>query len=294
MLKLSVGPILYYWHKETIFQFYENLLKSSVDVIYLGEVVCNKRHELSTKDWLDLATRLAKESNKQIVLSSLALSESSSDIAAIRKLVDGHGLLVEANDMAAVNLAIEKRLPYVCGPTLNIYNHATLEFLQAKGACRWVMPVDLDRLSLTTILRNCSQKIETEVFCYGKLPLALSARCFTARNLNLSKDHCEYSCLNYPQGMDVQSQEEDQLFTINGIQTLSGKVCNLIDEVPTMADMGVDIVRLSPESPDMSEILETYDRARRGERSLQRISTDGIDGYWFKQPGMLKHENSNC
>ena len=45
-MKISVGPILYYWPKQQVLDFYQRLLDSSVDIIYLGEAVCSKRHEL--------------------------------------------------------------------------------------------------------------------------------------------------------------------------------------------------------------------------------------------------------
>ena len=39
--------------------------------------------------------------------------------------------------------------------------------------------------------------IETEVMVHGYIPLALSARCFTARALDLPKDQCKRKCIDY-------------------------------------------------------------------------------------------------
>ena len=36
--------------------------------------------------------------------------------------------------------------------------------------------------------------METEVLAFGRLPLAVSARCFTARAHNLPKDQCDFRC----------------------------------------------------------------------------------------------------
>src|SRR3546814_4678787 len=40
--------------------------------------------------------------------------------------------------------------------------------------------------------------METEVFAYGRMPLAFSARCFTARHRNIPKDNCQYVCMDHP------------------------------------------------------------------------------------------------
>jgi collagenase-like PrtC family protease len=42
-MKVALGPILYYWPKQTIETFYQAALDSSADIIYLGETVCSKR-----------------------------------------------------------------------------------------------------------------------------------------------------------------------------------------------------------------------------------------------------------
>ena len=49
---------------------------------------------------------------------------------------------------------------------------------------RWTMPVELSRDWLAELLDDCSARglrnqFEVEVFAYGHLPLAYSARCFT-------------------------------------------------------------------------------------------------------------------
>ncbi|WP_205684982.1 U32 family peptidase, partial [Poseidonibacter lekithochrous] len=84
-------------------------------------------------------------------------------------------------------------------------------------------------------------RFEIEVFAYGHLPLAYSARCFTARAENLPKDECETCCQHYPQGRRVLSQEQQQVFVLNGIQTLSGNCYNLGNHLHEMQGL-VDVV----------------------------------------------------
>ena len=58
-MKYSLGPVLYYWPKETLEDFYQQAATSSADVIYLGEAVCSKRRATKVGDWLEMAKTLA-------------------------------------------------------------------------------------------------------------------------------------------------------------------------------------------------------------------------------------------
>jgi len=55
--KLSLGPVLYYWPRETLLEFYARIAASPVDIVYLGETVCSKRRVLNYSEWLELAER---------------------------------------------------------------------------------------------------------------------------------------------------------------------------------------------------------------------------------------------
>lgn len=290
-MKISLGPILYFWPAKSVTEFYARVAESAVDVVYLGEVVCSKRAELSADDWLTLAHEL-RSAGKQVVLSTLTLIESNAELSMLGKICGNSGFLVEANDMAAVNQLVEMGLPFIAGPSINIYNRESLSLLARKGLMRWVMPVELDKETLKSIHESAEfPQVETEVFSYGRLPLAYSARCFTARALNKPKDRCEYVCIRYPQGIPLDTQEDQNLFTINGIQTLSGRIYNLLREWPEMEKIGVDLMRFSPEAEGLFESIESLAaELKEGCKGGNRLDADGCDpnGYWYGEPGYYK------
>jgi O2-independent ubiquinone biosynthesis protein UbiV len=288
-MKLSLGPLLYFWPKATINQFYLQACDSAVDVVYLGETVCSKRREMRLGDWLQLAQPL-RESGKQVVLSTLALIQSPSELTEMKRWIDNGELMIEANDLGTVQLAYEAGLPFVCGPAINCYNADVVELLVQKGMQRWVMPVELSRDWLQQLLADCSSRqirdrFEVELFAYGHLPLAYSARCFTARAENKPKDQCELACLNYPQGRVAHSQEGDAVFVLNGIQTQSGYCYNLLSDLPGMSEL-VDVVRLSPQGDSTWQWLEQFDRVRSGHLPSLKPEAGECNGYWHRIAGL--------
>jgi len=291
-MKLALGPVLYYWDRDTMLSFYDEMADAPVDIIYLGETVCSRRHLLRLQDYLDMAERLAA-AGKEVVISTQTLIESEYDVKTLRKIAENENFRVEANDMGAVRLLANK-LPFVAGSTLNVFNPQTLDLLAGLGAARWVMPVEMSRESLVSILRNRQSSIETEVFAYGRLPLAFSARCFTARHHNLQKDDCQFKCLDYEDGLALKTREGQPFLTLNGIQTQSALVHNLIGELDTLQDAGIDVVRVSPQAHHTGEILRLFregmEQRLASAQALAQIEglmpAASCNGYWHGKPGL--------
>ncbi|WP_145599907.1 U32 family peptidase [Yersinia frederiksenii] len=288
-MKYALGAVLYYWPKTDIDAFYQAAANSSADIIYLGENVCTKRREMKVGDWLALAKEVAA-SGKQVVISTLALLQAPSELNELKRYVENGEFLLEANDLGAVNMAAERGLPFVAGHALNCYNAYTLRILHRQGMMRWCMPVELSRDWLANVLQQCEElgfrnQFEVEVMSYGHLPLAYSARCFTARSEDRAKDECETCCIKYPQGRPVLSQEEQQVFILNGIQTQSGYCYNLGNDLISMQGL-VDIVRLSPQSIETLAVIEQFRANELGLNPLTLVDKADCNGYWRRLAGL--------
>ena len=291
-MKLSLAPIQFFWQKETLLEFYVQMLDSPLDIIYLGETVCSRRQKMRFDDWFGLAQDLA-DSGKEIILSSQVLLESESDLKRLRKITGQTQFKIEANDMGAVKLAREHGIPIVAGASLNIYNEATLQVFRELNAYRWVAPAELARDKVAAIALS-EPAIETELFAWGKIPLAYSSRCFTARHYNLNKDSCEFRCLDHEHGLTMNTREHKPFLTINGIQTMSYGSQMLLPHHQEIADAGVGVLRLSPQLTDMPRIIELHRAVLDGQTALDealpeltRLSTGTpVDGYWLGKPGI--------
>lgn len=292
-MKLSLGPLQYFWPREHTLAFYREAADWPLDIIYLGETVCSKRRELGTRDWIALAAELAR-SGKQVVLSSLALIEAESELGALQRLVDHGDCWIEANDLSAVQLCRERGAPFVAGPTLNVYNHHALAMLMEDGLRRWVPGVEQGH----TLLRELREAMraeqrempELEVIAFGRLPLAFSARCFTARALDVAKDQCGFRCIDYPDGMPLATREGRPFLRINGIQIQGEEITDLGPELPQLRELGVDVLRLYPQAEGMAEMVAHYHLARRSPVAPPRVGAR--NGYWYGEPGMRVPETT--
>lgn len=316
-MKLALGPLQYYWPRVATLEFYASVCDWPVDIVYLGETVCSRRHELRLPDWIEIADMLA-QAGKTPILSTQVLLETGNDLNTLRKITENDRYGIEANDMGAVHRMAGRPSaagpsqggsgplggqqaegaawgrPFIGGPFLNIYSKPTLDVLAAQGATRWVAPLEMGRTGLTQLQQDRPVGLQTEIFAYGRMPLAFSARCFTARNRNFPKDNCQYVCMDHPDGLLLETKESQGFLTINGIQTQSALVHTLIHELDELRDLGVDVLRLSPQSQHMDQVVAAFRAVLDGQESAaaahERLTplmpAGPCNGYWHDRPGL--------
>lgn len=289
-MKISVGPIPYYWPAARVHDFYAELADTRADCIYLGETVCSKRRELGPADWLALARELHR-AGKEVVLSTLALIEAGSELSLLRRLVENGDFRIEANDLAAVQVAASLDVPFVAGPMVNIYNGRVLSILARQGLYRWVPPVEVSRDDVAGILAEFGElapvAVETEIFAFGHLPLAHSARCFTARFHDRPKDACGFVCMEHPEGLRARTRDDEPFLRLNGIQVQSDAV-HCLQDIGDLRALGADRIRLSPTASDFIKVVNTYCAWAADEPAElpELAGLELVDGYWRGQPGM--------
>jgi collagenase-like PrtC family protease len=252
--RLTLGPLLFSWPADRYRDFYYRIAdEAPVDRVCVGEVVCSKRKPFLQECMATVVERLER-AGKQVVLSALALPTLDREIEHDRELA-ASGYAVEVNDASL--MPVVKGRPFHVGPLLNVYNEATMAYLAQLGARSIALPPELPRASIAAIAAARGE-VEIEVWAFGRIPLAISARCYHARAHKLMKDSCQFVCGNDADGLTVETLDARGFLAVNGVQTLSYAYGNLIREVAGLAEEGVGSFRLSPHSCDMVAVAETF------------------------------------
>lgn len=279
--ELSIGPVQYFWPRETLLHFYADVAESAARTVVLGETVCARRHEMKLPDWLDLASDLAA-AGKEVLIATQALIESEADLRLLRRIAEQAVFGIEAGDASALSVLEQSGRAFALGPHINVYSRAALQEYQAMGADRWVAPVELALEAVGEVNPPDRALMPTEVFAYGRMPLAFSARCFTARHHRLSKDQCEFRCRDDADGLLLATGEGQPFLVLNGIQTQSAATQCLLGERERLIRAGVSRLRLSPASQGMGRVIEAFDAVmNRGETAapwLAELQAQALPG----------------
>ena len=303
---LTIGPLQYWWPRAEVMAFYAALADSPADTVVLGEVVCSRRNDFKFDDWLALARDLSA-AGKQVRLASLALVMSEAETRSVRRLAEQTEFAFEAGDATALQAWRQAeragQLPpaLVLGPHLNIYNRSALTEHALLGATTWVAPAELALAAVAHVnpvsdrVAGAHAPIVSEVFAFGRLPLAFSARCFTARQHGLNKDDCDFRCRDDAEGRLLRSTDGTDFLVLNGVQTQSAAVHSLLGDAPAVRAAGVGALRLSPCANDFVRVVETFERvfnqgadATAANAELDRLALPGqrVNGYAFGAPGL--------
>src|SRR5690606_29963459 len=145
----------------------------------------------------------------------------------------------------------------------NVYNAATARLLASRGAETICLPPELPMESISAIAAGAPQA-DYEVFAFGRIPLAISARCAHARSKGHIKDNCQFVCRDEPDGLPVRTLDRQSFLVLNGVQTVSHTCQMLADEIPALRDVGISRFRLSPQDCDMVEIAAVFTDVLQG------------------------------
>lgn len=288
--KLTLGPVLFNWQPGKWRDFYFRIAdEAAIDTVCVGEVVCSKRTPLFEDVLPEVIERLAS-AGKEVILSSLALIMSEAELEDATLLASCGRFMIEANDISVASMLAGQ--DFAVGPLINVYNESTLAILERLGATRVCLPAEIPVERLSPLAAAAQADLEVQVF--GRLPLAISARCYTARVRNLAKDGCRFVCGEYPDGMEVETIDEMPFLSVNGTQTMSGSYVNLLAELRQLQTLGISRFRLSPQQVDMAGVARIYRKMADGgldveeaADSLKKLcpNTEFANGYFHSKQG---------
>ncbi|MEI6558176.1 MAG: U32 family peptidase [Rhodospirillaceae bacterium] len=255
---LTLGPVLFNWAPGDWRDFYFRIAdEAPVDTVIVGEVVCSKRTPFFAEHIPAVVERL-QGAGKEVVLASPILATTERERDAVRELVTSAGdFLIEANDMGCVALLGGR--PHWVGPFVNVYNEATLAWMAKRGARSVSLAGELTSTALAALAATApALGVDLEVQVFGRLPLAISVRCYHARAHGLHKDNCRYICNEDPDGLTVDTLDGEDFLSVNGLQTLSHTYVGLTGEVAGLQAMGIRRLRLSPHTADMVAVARLF------------------------------------
>ena len=255
---LTLGPQLFNWPAATLVDFYARIAdEAPVDTVCVGEVVCSKRSPFHAAAIAEACERL-RRAGKKVVLSSLALITLKRERHECVALMAGEDYPVEINDLTALFHLRDGR-PFSVGPFVNLYNESTLDYLVGRGANHLCFPPELPLAAVQTLSSRANALgASPEIWSFGRIPLAISGRCYHARLRGLNKDSCQFVCENDPDGMEIRTLDEQALLAVNGVQTLSDAYCSLIGDTEILERAGLGSLRLSPHSCDMVAVARIF------------------------------------
>lgn len=260
-LSLTLGPLLFNWSPDRWRDFYARIAdEAPVEWVCIGEVVCSKRLPFIDDLFAPAAERLTR-AGKQVFLSSLALPTLARERKQIDDLLAVPDVGIEINDLSV--LPFLKGRPFAVSPLINVYNEGTVAYLKSLGAVHVCLPPELTLASIRA-LAPLVEGVTLEVFGFGRVPLAISARCYHARIHDLSKDSCQFVCSQDPDGLQVDTLDREHFLAVNGVQTMSHTYADLLGDIGALASAGVSSLRLSPHACDMVKVAQIIRDAADG------------------------------
>jgi collagenase-like PrtC family protease len=288
--RITLGPVYFLWNEEKWRNFYFAIAdEASVDRIVIGETICSKRSHFHVAILADVIERL-QAAGKEVVLSTLALATIGREINATAALMEQGDFPVEINELSGLGLA---RHPHLIGPLVNVYNAATARLLFGRGATTICLPPELPFSSVGAICKALPDR-DFEVMAFGRLPLAISARCAHARAKGRSKDNCQFVCGEDPDGLPLKTLDRQSFLVLNGVQTVSQTCQVLLGELTDLVRAGVTGVRLSPQNCDMTVVSKVFRGVldheidiAAGLETLRRIypAAEFSNGFHYSQEG---------
>lgn len=270
-MQLTVGPNPFFWPADRWAQLYDDLCASPVDRVVLGEMVCSKRLPFY-QDRIPAAIARLQDAGKQVALSSLALVTLKRERKSSSELVE-MGVEIEVNDLTALAY-LPENTPFSVGPLVNVYNESTLRWLARRGANRICLPPELPLKSVEILAKaGAGLGVEIEVWGHGRVPLAISGRCYHARLHGRTKDNCQFACEDDADGLSVRTLDDQPFLAMNGVQTLSDSHASAAHQVGALADAGVAALRLSPQSRDFVQVCHLYRQLLEGELNGEAVVT---------------------
>lgn len=280
------------------------------DAVYAGtsKLSLRTRAEMNSDD-LEETIKYAHSIGKKVyvALNIYAYDEDYEDIKKEIKRVDKIGAdAIIISDGGILNLAKE------IAPNLEIHistqaNSTSLEaskFWQKNGAKRIILARELSKDKIEYIMKNKPKELDMEMFVHGAICFAYSGRCYLSQYLSDRGANCGDCSQPCRWGYKISAEEVNTPgsvvnidFDENGTYLFSSKDLCLINQIPTIIDMGLESLKIEGRLKTdyyLATVVRSYRQAIddyynskekwSGEKylsELEKVKTRGLSEFYF-------------
>lgn len=286
------------------------------DAVYAGtaKLSLRTRAEMDS-DTLEETISYAHSIGKKVyvALNIYARDEEYKEIEnEIKRLSNIGADAIIASDPGVINMIkeIAPNIDIHISTQANTLSLHSAKFWSCYGAKRVVLSRELNRKDINFIMQNKPSDLEVEIFVHGAICYAYSGRCYLSKylaNRCANQGDCVQSCrwqynliaseVNNPESkMNIDFDEK-------GTYIFSSKDMCLIEEIPTIIDMGIESLKIEGRLKTdyyLATVVRTYRQAideyyqlkkqnRENEydfkkylAELMKVKTRGLSKFYFE------------
>ena len=227
------------------------------DAVYAGTSKLSLRTRADmNSDTLEETIKYAHSIGKKVYVA-LNIYARDEDYAEIKEeitrldKIQADALIISDPGIVDIVKEITPNVEIHISTQANTVSLHSAKFWYNYGAKRVILARELSKKNIKYIMENKPKDLEVEMFCHGAICYAYSGRCYLSKYLSgrsANLGDCAQSCrwgYNFTASEINNANSKINLdFDEKGTYLFSSKDMCLIEEIPTLVDMGIDSLKI--------------------------------------------------